>query len=196
MIHRWTVWVLVLLFISAQACEREEEVAEPAPLPLDSLTAAERSTFIVDVSRYPEMQEGRLDTVDMMAEVQTGPEDGAGWQVQAVNYAPDFIAISYVFFYTGPDSVARFAADNQPRLVDNLGNNYEGLLLPDNPRLEIEANATGMGVYLFQPGLVQGADSLTLMINAGTEPVIRVGPWGVYHTPADTGGSIRLQPED
>jgi hypothetical protein len=185
-----------LLLLAAAACEREDEATEPEPLPLDSLTAAEKSSFIVDVSRYPEMQDGRLDTVDMKGEVQTGPEDGAGWHVQAVNYTPNFIALTYVFFYTGPDSVTRFAADHQPRLVDDQGNVYEGMLLPDNPRLQIEANTTGMGVYLFEPALVEGADSLTLLINDSTAPAIRIGPWGVYHTPADTGASLRLQPGD
>jgi hypothetical protein len=194
---RWVIGLtLVFLWLPLPGCDRPEEAAVPEPAPFDSLTDEEKASFIVDVTRYPEMQEGRLDTVDMKAEVRTGPEDGAGWHVQAVNYAPDFIALTYVFFYTGPDSVTRFAADHQPRLVDDQGNMYEGLLLPDNPRLEIEANSTGMGVYVFEPALVQDADSLTLLINDATAPVMRVGPWGVYHTPADTGATLRLQPGD
>ena len=196
MIRRLTFRMLVFLPLALWACDREEEAAAPAPLPLDSLTAEEKATFTVDVTRYPEMQDGRLDTVDMKGEVQTGPEHGAGWHVQAVNYATTFTALTYVFFYTGPDSMARFAADHQPRLVDDEGNVYEGMLLPDNPRLEIEANATGMGVYVFEPALAQGADSLTLLINDATAPVLRVGPWGVYHTPPDTGSTLRLQPGD
>lgn len=186
----------LLLALGALACEREpvEEAAEPAPLPLDSLTVEEQAQFAVDPTRFPEMADGRLDTVDMRGQVPTGPNDVAAWHVQALNYASNHIAMTYAFWYTGPDSAANFAADRQPRLVDDRGNVYEGMLVPENPRLAIERATTGVGVYVFQPALVQGADSLTLTINDLTSPVIRVGPWGVHHTPPDTSGRIQVRP--
>lgn len=177
------------VFVLALACGGgSEESAEPAPVPLDSLTAAEREAMQVDPLRYPEMQDGRLDTVDMRADT---PD--ALWHVQAINYATEHIAITYTFGYVGPEPSTKFAADRQPRLVDNRGNVYEGMVVPDNPRLEIESGSTGVGVYVFRPGLVQDADSLSLMINDSTAPTLRIGPWGVVHTPPSEGG-IGIQP--
>lgn len=186
--------ILSLALVSLACNRARNESSEPGPVPFDSLTAEERSQLVPDPLRYPEMQEGRLDTVDMQGEVQTGPHDGAAWHVHAINYAEGHIAITYTFFYTGPDSVALFAADRQPRLVDDRGNVYEGQLVLDNPRLAIEKGSTGVGVYVFQPALVQVADSLTLLINDSTPPVIRVGPWGVYHTPPGTSRRLEVRP--
>jgi hypothetical protein len=195
--HSWLrTFPLALLVLSALACggASDEEAAESAPLPLDSLSAAEEAEFAVDPTRYPEMQDGRLDTVDMQTEVPTGPETVALWHVQAVNYAPDFIAMTYAFGHDGPDSLAAFAADGQPRLEDNLGNVYTGLVVPENPRLESAMGTMSVGVYLFQPTLVAGADSLTLYVNETTPPVIKVGPWAV-ESQARSGG-IDVAPEN
>ncbi len=180
---RWSRVAALLLAAAALACRGASETAEEsaeAPLPLDSLTPSELETLAPDPLRYPEMQGGRLDTVDMRSET---PD--ALWEVQVINYADSHIAITYAFSYSGPDSATMFAADGQPRLEDNLGNVYQGVVVPDNPRLEIESGATGLGVYLFSPGLAQRADSLTLFINDSTPPILRIGPWGVFQAPSD-----------
>lgn len=143
------------------------------------LTAAEEEAFRVDPSRYGEMADGRLDTVDM-----TGRSGAAAWQIQVMNYTPRHIAMTYAAWYTGPDSLALFAADGQPRLVDDLGNVYEGVMVADNPRIKIETGTTGVGAYVFEGPLDPAADSLTLHVNDSTPPVIRVGPFGVEHEPA------------
>lgn len=184
---------LVLLTLPALACgEREEEAVEPAPVPLDSLTAEEEAMFAVDPTRFPEMQDGRLDTVDMQTQVPLGPEAIALWHVQAINYTPDYTAITYAFGHDAPDS-AFFAADRQPRLVDNLGNVYEGIGVAENPRLGAESATMSVGVYLFTPAIAAEADSLTLLVNETTPPVIEVGPWAVEHTPSDA-GAIEVSP--
>lgn len=184
---------LVLLTLQALACsEPEEEVAEPAPVPLDSLTAEEEALFAVDPLRFPEMQDGRLDTVDMQTQVPMGPEAIALWHVQAINYTTDYTAITYAFGHDAPDT-AFFAADRQPRLVDNLGNVYEGAGVAENPRLAAESETMSVGVYLFTPALAAEADSLTLLVNETTPPVIEVGPWAVEHTPSDA-GTIEVSP--
>lgn len=159
--------------------------ADSAP-PVDSLSQGERASFAVDVGHYPEMAEGRLDTVNM-----TGRGDGGAWQVQVVNYAPDFIAMTYAAWYTGPDSMARFAADDQPRLEDEDGNAYPGVIVPDNPRIAVEKGTTGVGVYVFDGKLPQTADSLTLYVNDSTPPVIRVGPWPTHG--ASGGGGLEMR---
>lgn len=151
-------------------------------LPADSLTAEEQSAFAVNPLRYPEMQDGRLDTVDMVARA-----DQAAWHVQAMNYGPQIIAMTYAAWYTGPDPVARFAADGQPQLLDDVGNVYVGQVIPDNPRIEVESGTTAVGVLVFAGPVDQRADSLTLYINDSTPPVLTVGPFGVEHT-AGSGG--------
>ncbi|MFN2383689.1 MAG: hypothetical protein ABR559_05430 [Gemmatimonadota bacterium] len=146
----------------------------------DTLTSQEQSAFAVDPLRYTEMQDGRLDTVDMISRA-----DDAAWHAQAMNYTPNFIAMTYAAWHSGPDSVANFAADGQPRLEDNLGNVYRGLTVPNNPRIKVEAGTTAVGVYVFNPQLAAGADSLTLFLNDSTAPVIRVGPFGVEHSSSE-----------
>lgn len=184
---------LVLLTLPALACgEPEEEVAEPAPVPLDSLTAEEEAQFAVDPTRFPEMQDGRLDTVDMQAQIPLGPDGIALWHVQAINYTTDYIAITYAFGHDAPDS-AFFAADRQPRLVDDLGNVYEGIQVVENPRLGAESATMSVGVFLFMPALAAEADSLTLFVNETTPPVLKVGPWAVEHAPSDA-GAIEVVP--
>ena len=191
--HSWIrPLLLVPVLLLPLACGGgEDEALEPAPVPIDSLSAEEEAQFAVDPTRFPEMQDGRLDTVDMQTQVPTGPESIALWHVQAINYSTDFIALTYAFGHDGPDSVAYFAADHQPRLVDDLGNVYEGSLVPENPRLEAAQGTMSVGVYVFQPALAAGADSLTLHVNDSTPPVIRVGPWGVDHTPERGGLEVR-----
>jgi hypothetical protein len=191
--HSWLrPLILAPLLLVPLACGGgEEETAEPAPVPLDSLSAEEEAQFAVDPTRFPEMQDGRLDTVDMQTRVPTGSDHIALWHVQAVNYTTDFIAITYAFGHDGPDSVAYFAVDHQPRLRDNLGNVYEGTLVAENPRLESAQGTMSVGVFLFQPALAAGADSLTLYVNDSTPPVIRVGPWGVNHAPERGGLEVR-----
>lgn len=173
--------LLAALSIAAAACADADRGAdEPAAgdsLP-DTLTTREQSRFAVDPLRYPEMRDGRLDTVDMIAR-----GDAAAWHVQAMNYGDPFIAMTYAAWYTGPDSVARFAADGQPQLLDDVGNVYMGQVVPNNPRIEVETGTTAVGVYVFQGPLDTRADSLTLYINDTTPPVLTVGPFGVEHTP-------------
>lgn len=191
--HSWLRPMILVPLLLFSACRGgEDEALEPAPIPLDSLSAEEEAQFAVDPTRFPEMQEGRLDTVDMQTQVATGPDHVALWHVQAINYTNDFIAITYAFGHDGPDSVAYFAADRQPRLMDNLGNVYEGAVVPENPRLESAQGTMSVGVYVFQPALAARADSLTLYVNDSTSPVIRVGPWGVYHTPER--GGVEVEP--
>lgn len=168
------------------ACTGQEppaETAAPGDSLGDSLTTAEQEAFAVDPLRYPEMRGGRLDTVDMLAELAD-----AGWHLQAANYKPDYTALTYAAWYTGPDSAAILAADGQPYLRDELGNVYRGLVIPENPRFQVASGTTAVGVYVFQPGLAPGADSLILFINDSTTPVFRIGPFGVRH--AADGGSL------
>ena len=187
------VWVLL-----GVACDRGVPADETAPadtmLP-DTLTAEEQSGFAVELDRFREMQGGRLDTVDMIAR-----GDDAAFHVQILNYGPDYTALTYAAWYTGPDSAVMFAADDQPRLVDDLGNVYRGIVIPDNPRFEVETGTTAVGVYVFRPVLAPQADSLTLFVNDSTPPVLRVGPFGVYHQPTaredERAGRLRMQPAD
>jgi hypothetical protein len=161
------------------ACDRGAPADETAPadtaLP-DTLTAQEQSGFAVELDRFREMQGGRLDTVDMIAR-----GDDAAFHVQILSYGPEYTALTYAAWYTGPDSAVMFAADDQPRLVDDLGNVYRGIVIPDNPRFEVETGTTAVGVYVFRPVLAPHADSLTLFVNDSTPPVLKVGPFGVHH---------------
>jgi hypothetical protein len=194
MAFRLAVWVTLL----GAACDRGAPADDAAPadtaLP-DTLTAGEQSAFAVELDRFQEMQGGRLDTVDMIAR-----GDDAAFHVQILNYTSDYTALTYAAWYTGPDSAVMFAADDQPRLVDNLGNVYRGIVIPDNPRFEVETGTTAIGVYVFRPVLAQQADSLTLMVNDSTPPVLRIGPFGVYHEATlrreDPGRRLRMQPGD
>ncbi|HEY7472913.1 MAG TPA: hypothetical protein VIE68_11260 [Gemmatimonadota bacterium] len=166
----------------ALACSGESgETRDPSPadtlVPLDSMTAAEQEEFALDPTRFPEMQ-GRspLDSINMTARSATGD---AAWNVQVVNYSENHIAMTYAAWYTGPDSLVLFAADEQPFLMDEDGNRYEGVTTPTNPRLKVETDNTALGVFAFGPGLLATSDSLTLYVNDSTQPVIRVGPWAI-----------------
>lgn len=189
---------LALCALFLGACDRGTPGDEAAPadtaLP-DTLTSAEQSDFAVELDRYQEMQGGRLDTVDMIAR-----SDDAAFHVQVLNYGPGYTALTYAAWYTGPDSAVMFAADDQPRLVDDLGNVYRGIVIPDNPRFEVATGTTAVGVYVFRPVLAQEADSLTLMVNDSTPPVLRIGPFGVYHEAApreeDRSRRVRMQAGD
>lgn len=174
---------LAVALACGDAETEEEPVAEEVPL--DSLTAAEEAGFAVDPTRFPEMEEGRLDTVDMI-----GRSDDAAWHVQVMNYHPRYTAMTYAAWYTGPDSIVRFAADHQPYLMDDLGNRIEGAVVLDNPRIRIERGTTAVGVYVFDGSVAGRADSLTLYVNDSTPPVIRVGPFGVEHS---TDGGLRME---
>ena len=183
--------------LAGAACGRGTPVGETAPadtvLP-DTLTAVEQSEFAVELDRFREMEGGRLDTVDMVSR-----GDDAAFHVQILNYTPDYTALTYAAWYTGPDSAVMIAADDQPRLVDDLGNDYRGVVIPDNPRVEVESGTTAVGVYVFRPVVAPEADSLTLWINDSTPPVLRVGPFGVHHDATsgeDPGRRLRMQAED
>lgn len=180
----WPALVLVASFGAACGDGEPRATAGIDSLSADSapLTAAEEESFRVDPTRYVEMDDGRLDTVDM-----TARSDGAAWQIQAMNYAPSHIALTYAAWYNGPDSLALFAADGQPHLVDDLGNVYPGHMVPDNPRIKVENGTTAVGVYLFEGPVAERADSLTLVVNDSTPPIIRVGPFGVRHEPGSAG---------
>lgn len=179
------------------ACDRGVPADEAAPADTtipDTLTSEEQSGFAVELDRFQEMQGGRLDTVDMIAR-----GDDAAFHVQVLNYTPEYTALTYAAWYTGPDSAVMFAADDQPRLVDDLGNVYRGVVIPDNPRFEVETGTTAVGVYVFRPVLAPQADSLTLIVNDSTRPVLRVGPFGVYHeaTPGEEPARrLRMQAGD
>jgi hypothetical protein len=195
--RRWAfglaVWVLM-----GVACDRGAPGDETAPadtlLP-DTLTASEQSGFAVELDRFREMQGGRLDTVDMIAR-----GDDAAFHVQVLNYGSEYTALTYAAWYTGPDSAVMFAADDQPRLVDDLGNVYRGIVIPDNPRFEVETGTTAVGVYVFRPVLAAQADSLTLFVNDSTPPVLKVGPFGVQHDATapevDPARRVRMQAGD
>ncbi|MGH7550650.1 MAG: hypothetical protein ACREK3_07845 [Gemmatimonadota bacterium] len=177
------------------ACGRGEPASEPAPAdPLtDPLTSAEQQSFAVDIARYNEMEGGRLDTVDMLAR-----GDDAAFKVQVLNYTTEYTALSYAAWYTGADSSVMFAADGQPRLEDEMGNVYRGIVIASNPRVEVESGTTAVGVYVFRPAVASEADSLTLYVNDSTPPVLRVGPFGVRHD-AETGapsGNLRMRAEE
>lgn len=180
----------------ASACGRGEPEVEPAgtdPLTPDSLTSAEQQSFAVDLDRFHEMQGGRLDTVDMIAR-----GDEAAFQVQVLNYTDELTALTYAAWYTGADSAVMFAADDQLRLEDEMGNVYRGVVVPTNPRVEVESGTTAVGVYVFRPAVAPEADSLTLYVNDSTPPVLRVGPFGVRHDPAagDAGGRLRMRADE
>lgn len=188
--------LLALGLALALACGRGEtadETAPPDPAALDTLTSVEQESFAVDLDRFHEMQGGRLDTVDMIAR-----GDDAAFHVQILNYTNDFTALTYAAWYTGPDSAVMFAADDQLRLEDDLGNIYRGVVIATNPRFRIEGGTTGVGVYVFRPGVVAEADSLTLYVNDSTPPVLRVGPFGVRHdaAPADGAGGLRMRAQE
>ena len=130
---------LALCLLVAPACDRGAPADEATPADTespDSLTTEEQADFAVELDRFQEMQGGRLDTVDMIAR-----GDDAAFHVQILNYTTDYTALTYAAWYTGPDSAVMFAADDQPRLVDDLGNVYRGIVIPDNPRFEV-ANLT------------------------------------------------------
>ena len=190
---RRAIGLAVCVLLLGAACDRGAPADEAAPadtaLP-DTLTAEEQSGFAVELDRFREMQGGRLDTVDMIAR-----DDDAAFHVQILNYGPEYTALTYAAWYSGPDSAVMFAADDQPRLVDDLGNVYRGIVIPDNPRFEVETGTTAVGVYVFRPVLALQADSLTLFVNDSTPPVLRIGPFGVYHeaTPRDEEPARRLR---
>jgi hypothetical protein len=102
-----------------------------------------------------------------------GRAEDAAWHVQVLNYRTDLIAMTFAAVYSGPDSVALMAADDQPHLEDNLGNVYSGVAIPSNPRFKVDSGTTAAGVYVFTPAVDTRADSLTLLI--------RVGPFGIFH---------------
>lgn len=196
----WSAFVRALggaVILAAVACGRGTPDGETAPadtvLP-DTLTAVEQSEFAVELDRFREMEGGRLDTVDMITR-----GDDAAFHVQILNYTPEYTALTYAAWYTGSDSAVMFAADDQPRLVDDLGNVYRGVVIPDNPRFEVESGTTAVGVYVFRPVLAPQADSLSLWINDSTAPVLRVGPFGVHHDATageDPGRRLRMQAQD
>lgn len=153
--------------------EADERIAESDTV---ILTEEEEAAFAVDPLKYPEMEEGRLDTLDLV-----GESDDAAWHAQIINYGDGHIAMTYAAWYVGPEPAVRFAADDQPRLVDEQGNVYAGQTVAHNPRIEVESGSTALGVYVFAGPLAQDADSLTLYVNDSTPPVIRIGPFGVEH---------------
>lgn len=176
----------LLVVAGFPACGGDGKPATDADAPVetlgDTLSLIEQQAFSVDLDRYPEMGDGRLDTVDMLGEA-----DGASWHVQAVNYTDRYVAMTYATWYTGPDSVVLLAVDGPPHLEDDRGNVYRGILIPDNPRFKVQSGTTAVGVYVFQPAVNPAADSLTLFVNDSTAPVLRVGPFGVRH---DATGSL------
>lgn len=158
----------------------------------DTLTTSEQERFAVDLDRFPEMDGGRLDTVDMV-----GRADGAAWHVQVLNYAPRHTAMTYAAWYMGEADEVLFAADRQPRLEDDLGNVYEGIVLPTNPRFRVEEGTTAVGVFVFRPAVAARAESLTLHVNESSFPVLEIGPFGVRHEPAERPASgLRMEPRD
>lgn len=173
---RRAAFVPLLALLAAAACgDREvEPVADPAADSADSTAAT--NPFWVDPAQFEEMTRGRLDTVDMTARTAD-----AAWQVQQMSYGESWMGMTYAAWYTGPDSLVRFAEDGQPYLVDDLGNVYEGELVADNPRIKVETGTTAVGVFVFQPAIAAEAESLTLHVNDSTPPVLRVGPFGVHH---------------
>lgn len=183
---------LVTLTTLLAGCGGEDPApeAEAEPSLPDTLTTREQTSFAVDLARHSEMSRGRLDTVDM-----TGTTDSAMWHVQVLNYRTDFIAMTFAAAYAGPDEQGLFAADGQPRLVDNLGNVYLGSVIPSNPRFAVDSGTTAVGVYVFRPALDIDADSLTLFVNETTAPVIEVGPFGTFHDPVaeEPGGQLRMR---
>lgn len=183
-----------LAFALASGCGGDG-TGDPAPADAerpDTLTSQEQQAFAVDLDRFREMQGGRLDTVDM-----TARGDDAAFHVQILNYTDEFTALTYAAWYTGPDSSVMFAADDQLRLEDDLGNTYRGVVVPTNPRVEVERGTTAVGVYVFRPAVDPQADSLTLFVNDSTPPVLRVGPFGVRHeAPAGDAGGLRMRAEE
>ncbi|MGH7563938.1 MAG: hypothetical protein ACREK5_05900 [Gemmatimonadota bacterium] len=180
----------------ALACGGGEPAIEPAPAAdslTDTLTSAEQQSFAVDIDRYHEMEGGRLDTVDMLVR-----GDDAAFQVQVLNYTNEYTALTYAAWYTGADNAVMFAADGQPRLKDEMGNVYRGIVIASNPRFEVASGTTAVGVYVFRPAVAPEADSLTLYVNDSTPPVLQIGPFGVRHD-AGTGvpsGNLRMRAEE
>ncbi|MGH7573040.1 MAG: hypothetical protein ACREMK_14540 [Gemmatimonadota bacterium] len=188
--------LLAALVGLGMACGRGEPAGEPAPEAdslADTLTSTEQQSFAVDLDRYHEMQGGRLDTVDMVAR-----GGDAAFQVQVLNYTGDYTALTYAAWYSGADSTVMFAADGQPRLEDEIGNVYRGVVIASNPRFEVATGTTAVGVYVFRPAVASEADSLTLYVNDSTPPVLRVGPFGVRHDAgaAAPSGNLRMQAEE
>lgn len=180
-------YAFVPLLALAAACGGEAgDTAAENGAPADTAAA---DPFWVDAGQYGEMDNGRLDTVDM-----TARDGDAAWHVQQMNYGESWIAMTYAAWYTGPDSIVRFAEDRQPYLVDDLGNVYEGELVGDNPRIKVETGTTAIGVFVFQPAIAAGADSLTLHVNDSTPPVLQVGPFGVNHDAAPRGVEAAAAP--
>ena len=171
-----TAIIALAALVACEAPEPSPEVDAPGDTLTDTLTTAEQRAYAVDPLRYPEMREGRLDTVDMLGET-----EDASWHIQAVNYSPRYIAMTYATWYTGAESLVMLAADGQPHLEDDLGNVYPGITIPGNPRFKVESGTTAVGVYVFRPALNPGAASLTLFVNDSTAPVLRIGPFGVRH---------------
>lgn len=181
--------VTVGVGVGLAACQRSDlantTVDDPEVELPDTLSAEEQSAFAVDLERYQEMAGGRLDTVDML-----GRADDAAWHVQVLNYRTDLIAMTYATWFSGPDSATFLAADGQPHLEDNLGNVYNGVVIPTNPRFKVDSGTTAVGVYVFTPEVDTRADSLTLFINDSTSPKIRVGPFGIFHDHASSPGPL------
>ncbi len=181
--------LLIAVGVSFTACQQSDPanttVDDPEVELPDTLSAEEQSAFAVDLKRYQEMAGGRLDTVDML-----GRADDAAWHVQVLNYRTDLIAMTYATWFSGADSAALLAADGQPHLEDNLGNVYNGVVIPSNPRFKVDSGTTAVGVYVFTPEVDTRADSLTLFINDSTSPTIRVGPFGIFHDHASSPGPL------
>jgi hypothetical protein len=182
-------WLVIAGGVGFGACQPSDPatttVDDPEAEIPDTLSTEEQSAFAVDLERYSEMSDGRLDTVDML-----GRADDAAWHVQVLNYRTDLIAMTYATWYEGPDSAALIAADGQPHLEDNLGNVYNGVVIPSNPRFKIDSGTTAVGVYVFTPAVKTTADSLMLFINDSTAPTIRVGPFGIFHDHTSGSGPL------
>ncbi len=182
-------WLVIAGGVGFVACQQDDPatttVDDPETEIPDTLSTEEQAAFSVDLGRYVEMSDGRLDTVDML-----GRAGDAAWHVQVLNYRTDLIAMTYATWYDGPDGAALIAADGQPHLEDNLGNVYNGVVIPSNPRFKIDSGTTAVGVYVFTPAVRTTADSLTLFINDSTPPTIRVGPFGIFHDHTSRSGPL------
>jgi hypothetical protein len=140
------------------ACQRSDPanttVDDPgAELP-DTLSAEEQLAFAIDLERYQEMADGRLDTVDML-----GRAEDTAWHVQVLNYRTDLIAMTYATWYSGPDSAALMAVDDQPHLEDNLGNVYSGVAVLRSPAIHVSRSTPGQpppGFTCSPPRLTRG----------------------------------------
>lgn len=177
---------VALLSCADAGPEAEQQIAESDTM---ILTAEEEAAFAVDPLKYPEMQDGRLDTLDMV-----GSSDDASWHAQVINYGDRHIALTYAAWYVGLEDAVRFAVDGQPRLVDDLGRVYAGQTVAHNPRIEVESGSTAVGVYVFEGPFDQNADSLTLHVNDSTPPVIRIGPFAVGQDAGSGGPRTGTEP--